>query len=411
MQPMDIPSAVSTPGTEENAVTPPAGLFLAMLTLAIGGLFIGTGEFATMSLLPMLADATQVSIPVAGQYISAYAVGVVIGAPAIAALGAAWPRKTLLLVLLSMVVLGYAASAVAWSRPSLMIVRFISGLPHGAWYGVAGLAASVMVQESRRTQFIGYVMLGLAAANVAGVPAMTWLGQHMGWRVAFAFIALGAVMTAVMVMFFIPVTAGIKNASPLRELSALANPQVWLTLAVASVASVGFGGMFAVYSYITPTLTELSGFTLSDVPAVLALWGAGMVCGNIIGGWMAGNALIPSIFIMLVWNVLCLALFALVAEWKWAVMLALFLLGNGFALVPALQSRLMSVASHTQTLAASLNHSAFNISNAIGASLGGLVIAAGAGWASTGWVGAALATGGILFMCLSVFCARGGKNE
>ena len=164
--------------------------------------------------------------------------------------------------------------------------------------------------------------------------------------------------------------------------------------------------MFAVYSYITPTLTQVSHFSLAEVPAVLVLWGMGMVCGNILGGWMADKSLLPAIFAMLFWNIGCLGLFALVAQWKWAVLLALFLLGNGFALVPALQSRLMTVASDAQTLAASLNHSAFNLSNAIGASLGGMAIAGGAGWAATGWVGAALASGGVVFMVLSVIASK-----
>lgn len=388
---------------KDNLVKPPISVFAAILTLALGGLFIGTGEFATMSLLPSLANATQVSIPVAGQYISSYAAGVVIGAPLMAVIGARWPRKWLLYCLLFIALLGYTFSALAWNYSSLMIARFISGLPHGAWYGVAGLAASVMVPASQRTQYIGYVMLGLAAANVAGVPAMTWLGQQLGWRVAFSFVAAGVTITACMLYFFIPSTAPDHNASPLRELSALAKPQVWFTLAVATV---GFGGMFAVYSYITPTLTQVSHFSLAEVPAVLVLWGMGMVCGNILGGWMADKSLIPAIFVMLFWNIGCLGLFALVAQWKWAVLLALFLLGNGFALVPALQSRLMTVASDAQTLAASLNHSAFNLSNAIGASLGGMAIAGGAGWAATGWVGAALASGGVVFMVLSVIASK-----
>lgn len=388
---------------KDNLVKPPISVFAAILTLALGGLFIGTGEFATMSLLPSLANATQVSIPVAGQYISSYAAGVVIGAPLMAVIGARWPRKWLLYCLLFIALLGYTFSALAWNYSSLMVARFISGLPHGAWYGVAGLAASVMVPASQRTQYIGYVMLGLAAANVAGVPAMTWLGQQLGWRVAFSFVAAGVTITACMLYFFIPSTAPDHNASPLRELSALANPQVWFTLAVATV---GFGGMFAVYSYITPTLTQVSHFSLAEVPAVLVLWGMGMVCGNILGGWMADKSLIPAIFVMLFWNIGCLGLFALVAQWKWAVLLALFLLGNGFALVPALQSRLMTVASDAQTLAASLNHSAFNLSNAIGASLGGMAIAGGAGWAATGWVGAALASGGVVFMVLSVIASK-----
>lgn len=392
---------------KDNLVKPPISLFAAVLTLALGGLFIGTGEFATMSLLPSLADATQVSIPIAGQYISSYAAGVVIGAPLMAVIGAKWPRKWLLYCLLFIALLGYTFSALAWNYSSLMLARFISGLPHGAWYGVAGLAASVMVPDSRRTQYIGYVMLGLAAANVAGVPAMTWLGQQLGWRAAFAFVAAGVMITAGMLYFFIPSTPPDRHASPLAELSALAKPQVWFTLAVATV---GFGGMFAVYSYITPTLTQVSHFSQSEVPAVLVLWGVGMVCGNIIGGWMADKSLIPAIFIMLFWNIACLGLFALVAQWKWAVLLALFLLGNGFALVPALQSRLMTVASDAQTLAASLNHSAFNLSNAIGASLGGMAIAAGAGWATTGWVGAALASGGVVFMVLSVIVSRRSQH-
>lgn len=388
---------------KDNLVKPPISVFAAILTLALGGLFIGTGEFATMSLLPSLANATQVSIPVAGQYISSYAAGVVIGAPLMAVIGARWPRKWLLYCLLFIALLGYIFSALAWNYSSLMVARFISGLPHGAWYGVAGLAASVMVPASQRTQYIGYVMLGLAAANVAGVPAMTWLGQQLGWRVAFSFVASGVTITGCMLYFFIPSTAPDHNASPLRELSALAKPQVWFTLAVATV---GFGGMFAVYSYITPTLTQVSHFSLAEVPAVLVLWGMGMVCGNILGGWMADKSLLPAIFAMLFWNIGCLGLFALVAQWKWAVLLALFLLGNGFALVPALQSRLMTVASDAQTLAASLNHSAFNLSNAIGASLGGMAIAGGAGWAATGWVGAALASGGVVFMVLSVIASK-----
>jgi MFS transporter, DHA1 family, inner membrane transport protein len=328
---------------------------------------------------------------------------VVIGAPLIAVIGARWPRKILLLSLLALVVAGYIASALAWNSSTLLVARFISGLPHGAWYGVAGLAASVMVPVSRRTQYIGYVMLGLAAANVAGVPAMTWLGQHLGWRAAFLFVAAGGAVTALMLLFFLPATAGVQHTSIWHELSALGKPQVWLTF---GVASVGFGGMFAVYSYITPTLTEVSHFTLSAVPVVLVVWGAGMVAGNIVGGWLADSAQIPAIFAMLIWNVACLALFALLAHHSWAVVVVLFLLGNGFALVPALQARLMDVAHEAQTLAASLNHSAFNLSNAIGASLGGVAIASGAGWAATGWVGATLAAGGLGLMMLSVIYDR-----
>lgn len=400
-----MPTCVThnTATSEEGRVTPPAGLFAAMLTLGLGGFFIGTGEFASMSLLPSLATGTGVSVPEAGSYISAYAIGVVVGAPLIAVVGARWPRKRLLLGLLMLVTLGYLASAMAWNEPSLLVARFISGLPHGAWYGVGGLAASVMVPASRRTQYIGYVMLGLAAANVAGVPAMTWLGQHLGWRAAFLFVAAGGVLTAIMLFFFLPATPGVKNVSLLHELTALRKPQVWLTFAVASI---GFGGMFAVYTYITPTLIHVSQFDLATVPMVLVVWGVGMVCGNIVGGWLADRALVPAIVAMLLWNVACLALFSLVAHIPWAVVAVLFLLGNGFALVPALQAQFMDVAQDAQTLAASLNHCAFNIANAIGASLGGVAISAGAGWASTGWVGALLAAAGSGIMCISIIYAK-----
>ena len=392
----------------ERLVTPPAGLFAAMLTLGLGGFFIGTGEFASMSLLPSLAAGTGISVPQAGRYISAYAIGVVVGAPLIAVVGARWPRKMLLLGLLLLVMVGYLASALAWNASSLLAARFVSGLPHGAWYGVGGLAASAMVPASRRTQYIGYVMLGLAAANVAGVPAMTWLGQHLGWRAAFLFVAAGGMLTTIMLIFFLPATPAIKSVSLLHELSAFRKPQVWLTFAVASV---GFGGMLAVYTYITPTLIHVSQFPLSSVPMVLVVWGVGMVCGNIVGGWLADRALVPAIIAMLLWNVLCLVLFSLVAHIPWATVLVLFLLGNGFALVPALQARLMDVARDAQTLAASLNHSAFNLSNAIGASLGGVAISAGAGWAATGWVGALLAAVGLGIMCLSIGYAKRSQDD
>jgi MFS transporter, DHA1 family, inner membrane transport protein len=200
-------------------------------------------------------------------------------------------------------------------------------------------------------------------------------------------------------MYFIPEIQPDSKASPRSELKGLTRPLVWLTL---TTAAIGFGGMFAVYSYITPTLTEVTGLELNDVPMVLALWGTGMVCGNIIGGRMADQNLIRTIFIIMIWNLVSLALFALLASSVIGTLITLFMIGCGFALVPALQVRLMEVAGDAQTLAAALNHSAFNISNAIGASLGGLSIAYGFGWASTGWVASVLAILGLLLMTFSM---------
>lgn len=385
-----------------QTLSAPYGMSIAIITLGLGGLFIGTGEFASMSLLPAMAESTGVSIPVAGAYISAYALGVVIGAPLIAALGARSSRKTLLLLLMALFIIGYAASVLACSYPSLLAARFVSGLPHGAYYGVASLLAAAMAPPQRRAQAIGYVMLGLAAANVIGVPVATWLGQILGWRTAFGTIGACGLVAAAMITIFIPHLAPAAGVTARTELAALRSPQVWLTL---GVASVGFGGMFAVYSYITPTLTEVTHLRLDSVPMALMTWGAGMVVGNLIGGWLADRALISAIFGMLVWNIVFLGLFSITASSvPWA-MFTLFLIGNGFALVPALQARLMLVAGKAQTLAAALNHSAFNISNAVGATLGGLAIAHGQGWSSTGWVGALLAFGGLLLMTAAIYSA------
>lgn len=396
-----------TEGGVQERVNAPSGLLPAMLALGAGGLCIGTGEFAPMSLLPDLAKGTGVSVPAAGTYISAYAAGVVIGAPAIAVLAARWPRKALLMALLLIALAGYAFSAAAWSYPSMLAARFIAGLPHGAWYGVAALVAASMVPAGQKARYIGYVMLGLAVANVAGVPLVTWAGQSLGWRTSFAAVAAGLVLTGIMVSLFVPTVPADGKASPLKELGALRSPQVLMTFAVASVS---FAGMFAVYSFITPALTEVSGFRLSTVPWILVLWGVGMVTGNIIGGRLADRALIPAIYGMLLWNLIMLALFALVSQWKAPALIALFLLGNGFSLVPALQSHMMNIAGDAQTLASSLTHSAFNISNALGAAFGGLAIAAGGSWISTGWVGVAFAVIALVLMYLSVHLTRRSQS-
>ncbi|MFJ4142234.1 MFS transporter [Pseudomonas sp. NPDC089734] len=367
--------------------------------LGLGGLFVGTGEFASMSLLPSLASDTNVSIPVAGGYITAYALGVVVGAPLIAILAARWPRKALLIALLALFAVGYGLSAVAWNHATLLGARFLAGLPHGAYYGVACLVAAAMVAENRKAQAAGYVMAGLAAANVIGVPAATWIGQAFGWRGAFAALAAGGGLTILLFWVFIPAIPRDESVSARSELGGLKRPQLWLTLATASI---GFGGMFSVYSYITPTLTEVTGLSSGQVPMVLALWGTGMIVGNLVGGWLADRALIPAIFAIMVWNAFFLGLFSVFASSTVVTLVLLFLIGCGFALVPALQVRLMAVAGKAQTLAAALNHSAFNISNAVGATLGGASIAAGFGWASTGWVGAGLAVVGVAFFLVSI---------
>ncbi|MEY9120566.1 putative MFS family arabinose efflux permease [Bradyrhizobium yuanmingense] len=274
----------------EHVIIAPRGLAAAQIVLALGGLFIGTGEFAAMGLLPGMAESVGVSIPHAGNLISAYALGVVVGSPLLAVLTAQTERRTLLLVLGSIVLVGNAASSLAPGFFSLAAARFIAGVPHGAYYGTASIVAAAMVPPSSRAQAISRVMLGLAAANVIGVPIATWLGQIFGWRSAFALVALGGLALLGLLCVFIPIVAADKQASPRRELSTFASAQIWLTL---GVATIGFGGMFAVYSYITPRLTEVAGIAAAHVPAFLALWGLGMIAGNVAGGWLADRALIP----------------------------------------------------------------------------------------------------------------------
>ena len=371
----------------------------AELTLAIGGFGIGTGEFVMMGLLPDVAGNFSVSIPAAGHVISAYALGVVLGAPLISVAAAGWSRQRLLLALMTLFALGNFASALAPGYVSLIGIRFLAGLPHGAYFGVASLVAASLAPANERARAVGRMMLGLTGATLAGVPLAMWLGQVFGWRAAYVLVGSIGVLTCVLISRLVPRAGPVEGASPARELSALSHKQVWLTL---GVGSVGFGGLFCVYSYITPTLTEVSGLSVRYVPFVLAVFGGGMILGNLVGSWLADRALMRAIGALLIWNVIVLGTFSMVAPHAWMATVVVLLIGTGVAIVPALQVRLMDVAGDAQTLAAALNHSAFNIANALGAWLGGLAIAGGLGWASTGWVGALLALAGLFIFAVSV---------
>ena len=379
----------------------------AELALAIGAFAIGTGEFAAMGFLPSVADGLGVTIPEAGRSISAYALGVVVGAPLIAVLGAKLSRRALLLVLMSLFAAGNLASALAPNFVSLLGLRFASGLPHGAYFGVAALVAAGMAGPAGRARAVGRVMLGLTVATLVGTPVATWAGQALGWRTGFAFVGTLALVTFALVTLCVPRDAPARGAGPLRELGALKEPQVWLTL---GIAAVGFGGMFAVFSYITPTLIHVAGIPEQAVPFVICVFGAGMVTGNVVGPRFADRALLPTIGWALVWNVAVLALFSVAVHNAWTAVPAIFLVGTMFAAGPALQTRLMDVGKEAQVLAAALNHSAFNVANALGAWLGGVAIAAGYSWASTGFLGAALALGGIAVFAVSVALERAERR-
>lgn len=378
----------------------------AMLALALGGFGIGTTEFVMMGLLPDIAVAMHVSEPTAGHAVSAYALGVVVGAPLLAALCARVPRKRLLVALMVAFTLGNLATVLAPTFHTLVAARFVAGLPHGAYFGVASLAAASLAPVGRRAKAVAAVMLGLSAANVVGVPAATWLGQHFGWRDAFVVVALIGAATVAALLRFVPELTGLVITNPLTELGALRRTQVLATLAVGAI---GFGGMFAVYTYIATTLTDVAGMAAGAVPLVLALFGLGMVAGNVAGGVLADRGVDRSIFAAMVTMAVVLAAFAAAAHHPVTAAIGAFLVGaSGAALAPGLQTRLMDVAADAQTLAAALNHAALNIANAAGAWLGGLVIAAGFGYTAPALVGAGLAVTGVLLFTVTVWAARRG---
>lgn len=380
---------------------PSASLLLVIIALALGGFGIGTTEFVAMGLIQEIAAGVGVSVPQAGHAISAYALGVVVGAPLIAVLSAKMPRKGLLLLLMLFFSLGNFATAFAADFHSLVLSRFIAGLPHGAYFGVAALVAAALAGPERRAKAVSYVMLGLTIATVIGVPFATWLGQHWGWRSGFEFAALIGVLTIAATWLALPKIAAPANASMRSELSGIKRPQMWLTL---GIAAIGFGGMFSVYTYISPILTDYTGVNIRYVPIALSVWGFGMLCGGLIGGWLADRGMKKAMYRIIFAIIIAFSIAPFMVGNIYTAVLAFFLLGaSAMALGPVLQTRLMDVAGEAQTLAASLNHSAFNIANAQGAWLGGLVISAGLGWTAPIWAGVALGIGGLIILMWSMW--------
>jgi MFS transporter, DHA1 family, inner membrane transport protein len=385
--------------TRSTLFRSPAPVWLVHLSLALGGFAIGTAEFATMSLLPLFSRGLGIDEPTAGHVISAYALGVVVGAPLLAVAAARLSHRTLLILLMAAFALGNGLSALAPSYGVMLVLRFVSGLPHGAYFGIAALVAVSLVPAEKRTQAVGRVMLGLTAATVVGVPFANALGQLAGWRWGFAVVAAISALTVAMVAAFVPRDQPDAGASPLRELAALRRRQVWLTLAIGAI---GFGGLFAVYTYLASTLREVTGAGPAAVPFVLGVFGLGLTAGNLVAPRFADRALMPTAGALLLGSAVALALYTAAVQALWSIVPAVFAVGFGGALGTVLQTRLMDVAGDAQGLAAALNHSAFNTANALGPWLAGLAIAAGYGWSSAGWVGCALALSGLALWAVSV---------
>ncbi|GAB3681408.1 MFS transporter [Angustibacter aerolatus] len=380
----------------------------AVPALALGGVALGTGEFASMGVLPSVAAAFGVGDPAAGRLVSAYAVGVVLGAPALAVLGARVPRRRLLLVAMGLVAAANVASALAPSLAWLTAARFVAGLPHGAYLGVAALAAASLVAPERRGRAIASIIVGLTVANVVGVPLAAAVGQVVGWRATFVLVALLAAVAVAAVRLAVPRLPRGRADGVLGELQALRHRGFWL---VVAVCVVGVGGVFAVYTYVVSTLTVVAGVPRAWVPAVLALFGVGMTAGAVLGGRLADRSVRWSIALGMVGlAAVMVALTVLVRHPASAAVGVLLLGAASMAPMPSIQARLLDVAPAAPTLAAAMLHSATNTANAVGAWAGGLVLSAGAGYAAIGWVGAAMAVAGLL-LSLCMFGHDGSRRN
>ncbi|HEV7957163.1 MAG: transporter [Microbacteriaceae bacterium] len=391
----------------------PGRVRLALLALALGGFGIGATEFVAMGLLPELAKDLLPAVHAVsaeranaqtGWLVSAYALGVVVGAPTIAAFAARFPRKQLLLVLVAAFTLGTLASALLPGFGLVLAARFFAGLPHGAYFGVAALVAAQLMGPGRRGQGVAIVLSGLTIANVVGVPSITYLGQVAGWRIAYLVVAAIFAFTFLAIALLVPFQAGDPGATMKRELRAFGRIQVWLALLIGAV---GFGGFFAVYTYVAPVVTEVTKLGPAFVPIVLVVIGIGMTAGNFLGGWTADRSVMGSIFAYFGLFVVALTGLALTAHTPVGLLAGTLLVGlAASALSPAIQSRLMDVAGDSQTLAAAVNHASLNIGNGLGAYLGGVTIAGGLGYLSPAWIGLVLCGPGIALAVGSVMLQR-----
>jgi DHA1 family inner membrane transport protein len=396
----------------------PARIRLALLALALGGFAIGATEFVAMGLLPNLAadllpglyasspDAANAQV---GWLISAYALGVVVGAPTIAAAAAKWPRKQLLLALLAAFTLATIASALLPSFGLVLAARFVAALPHGAYFGIASLVAAELMGPGKRARGVAIVLSGLTIANVIGVPSITWLGQVAGWRVAYVAVAALFAVTFLAVLVAVPFQNGNPGATMRSELRAFGRLQVWLALLIGAV---GFGGLFAVYTYVAPLVIEITGLPAMAVPLVLVVVGLGMTAGNFVGGALADRSVRRTMYIFFGVMLGALLLLALSAQTLPGLLIGVFLVGGAAsALSPTIQTRLMDVAHDSQSIAAALNHSALNLGNALGAYLGGVVIAAGLGYLAPIWVGFGLSVLGVALAAVTFAIDRNRRRR
>lgn len=367
----------------------------ALLSLAIGGFGIGLTEFVIMGILPDVATAFDISIPVAGHFISAYALGVVVGAPTLAGFGSKFPSNKVLLGLMIWFTVFNTLSAFATGYNSFIILRFLSGLPHGAFFGIGAVVAGKLSKPGKEAQGIAIMFSGLTFANLLGVPLGTYLGKNFSWNVSFLLVGLVGVLAVLGVKFWMPLLKNSSDKSFLEEFKIFKRAELWL---IVLLTTIGTGGFFAWYSYIAPLITEVAHHTEDIVTYAMILAGLGMVIGNFVGAKLAEKfSSLYAVTIVLILMVICLIINTYAAHDKVMVLVMTFVIGVvSFSISTPIQSLIIKASKGSETLGSSLNQSAFNIGNASGAYFAGLPIAMGYGYTSADWVGAAMAGTGIL---------------
>ena len=382
---------------------------LPLLALAIAAFGIGTTEFVIMGLLPDVARDLAVSIPAAGMLVSAYALGVTIGAPIVAIAVANMPRKKALMSLIGVFIVGNLLCAIAPGYWVLMGARIVTAFCHGAFFGIGSVVAADLVAPNRRAQAIALMFTGLTLANVLGVPLGTALGQAAGWRATFWVVTLIGLLAAAALQVCLPKHIEMRETSILREFDVLKNPQVLMVLGISVLASAS---LFSVFTYITPILEDVTGFSPHAVTLVLLLFGLGLTVGSTLGGKLADWRLMPSLIAFLLALGVVLTVFAGTMHLAIPAMVTIFVWGVlAFAIVPPLQILIVNRASDAPNLASTLNQGAFNLGNATGAWLGGMAIGAGAPLESLPWVGVTMACGAFGLTLLSASLERRARRS
>ncbi|MCP4025974.1 MAG: MFS transporter [Sphingomonas sp.] len=362
---------------------------LGLIALAVGAFGIGVTEFAPMGMLPVIAGDRHVSIPAAGLLISAYAMGVLIGAPLLTLTTGRIDRRTLLIALMGIFTLGNALSAMAGGYWMLMAARVVTSFNHGAFFGVGSVVAASLVPPDKRAGAVAAMFTGLTVATIGGVPAATWVSEAVGWRTAFAGIAGVGAIAMLSLRLALPSLPADEGGDMRAELRVLTRGPVVMALALTTI---GFGGVFTVFTYIVPILRDVTHGSTGYVTAMLMLFGVGATIGNGLGGRLADRSVERTLMTMLTIMALTLLAFTVLMQWPVTAAVAILVWGiASFAIVPPLQMRVMDAASDAPNLASAMNIGAFNLGNAIGAALGGGVIGAGLGLPTVSLAGAAMA--------------------